>query len=318
MIRFPLALALLSLVFGAAAPAAGPPMPLIASGVHVLDTRVGGLTSEQARARIKAAFVRPVQFHLGDKTWRARPSELGASANIDRAVSRALAARPRRSVPLEVGIWKVRLRTYVDGLAHKYSYPAKNSELTGLSSSLQPVITESRVGRKVDTEAMATAIVDVLRSGLRPAIGLRLAPIQPSVTASDFGSIIVIKRSSNELNLYRGTQFIRSFRVATGRSEYPTPLGQWSIVSMQRDPWWYPPQTSAWAKGLKPVPPGPGNPLGTRWMGLSAAGVGIHGTPDSASIGYSASHGCIRMLISDATWLFDQVSVGSPVFVVSA
>ena len=43
--------------------------------------------------------------------------------------------------------------------------------------------------------------------------------------------------------------------------------------------------------------PGPGNPLGTRWMGLSAAGVGIHGTPDDASIGYSASHGCIRMHI---------------------
>jgi len=64
------------------------------------------------------------------------------------------------------------------------------------------------------------------------------------------------------------------------------------------------------------VPPGPGNPLGTRWMGLSVPGVGIHGTPDAASIGYSASHGCIRMRIPDAEWLFEHVSEGTPVFIV--
>ena len=58
-------------------------------------------------------------------------------------------------------------------------------------------------------------------------------------------------------------------------------------MDKQRNPWWYPPTTSAWAKGLKPVPPGPSNPLGTRWMGLDAAGVGIHGTTAPTSIGYS-------------------------------
>jgi L,D-transpeptidase ErfK/SrfK len=84
---------------------------------------------------------------------------------------------------------------------------------------------------------------------------------------------------------------------------------------MQMNPWWRPPD-SAWARGLKPIPPGPGNPLGTRWMGLSAPGVGIHGTPDAASIGYSASHGCIRMYIPDATWLFDHVQLGTPVLIV--
>jgi lipoprotein-anchoring transpeptidase ErfK/SrfK len=53
-------------------------------------------------------------------------------------------------------------------------------------------------------------------------------------------------------------------------------------------------------------------------MGLSAPLVGIHGTPDAASIGYSASHGCIRMVISEAEWLFERVDVGTPVFIVSA
>ena len=63
---------------------------------------------------------------------------------------------------------------------------------------------------------------------------------------------------------------------------------------------------------------GPGNPLGTRWMGLSAPGVGIHGTPSDASIGYSVSHGCIRMHIPDAEWLFVRVRIGTPVYIVGA
>ena len=53
-------------------------------------------------------------------------------------------------------------------------------------------------------------------------------------------------------------------------------------------------------------------------MGLSAALVGIHGTPDASSIGYSASHGCIRMLIPQVEWLFEHVEVGTPVFIVPA
>jgi lipoprotein-anchoring transpeptidase ErfK/SrfK len=110
-------------------------------------------------------------------------------------------------------------------------------------------------------------------------------------------------------------RLVRRFGVATGQSSYPTPLGLYPIAEMWRDPWWIPPD-SPWAKGAKPIPPGPGNPLGTRWMGLTAPGVGIHGTPDAGSIGYSASHGCIRMYIPDAEWLFERVRVGVPVYIV--
>ena len=107
---------------------------------------------------------------------------------------------------------------------------------------------------------------------------------------------------------------VASFGIATGMAAYPTPTGNFRIVTRQRNPWWYPPAAD-WARGASPVPPGPGNPLGTRWMGLSVGAVGIHGTPDAASIGYSASHGCIRMRISDAEWLFERVRVGTPVFI---
>ena len=85
----------------------------------------------------------------------------------------------------------------------------------------------------------------------------------------------------------------------------------------ERDPTWNPPP-SDWAKDAVAIPPGPGNPLGTRWMGLSVYAVGIHGTPNAASLGYSASHGCIRMAIPEAEWLFEQVEVGTKVYIVSA
>jgi lipoprotein-anchoring transpeptidase ErfK/SrfK len=130
--------------------------------------------------------------------------------------------------------------------------------------------------------------------------------------------VIVIRRGSKLLQLFEGAKLRRTFRVATGQSSYPTPTGKFEIVNMWRNPWWYPPQGSDWAEGAEPIPPGPGNPLGTRWMGISAPYIGIHGTPDAASIGYSASHGCVRMLVSQAEWLFDQVDVGTPVYIVAA
>ena len=129
--------------------------------------------------------------------------------------------------------------------------------------------------------------------------------------------MIVVRRGSNVLDLYRGVKLVRQFHVATGQSIYPTPLGRFQIIVKWKNPWWYPPD-DAWAKGDKPTPPGPDNPLGTRWMGISSPGVGIHGTPESGSIGYSLSHGCIRMLIPQAEWLFNQVNVGTPVFIVPA
>ena len=138
--------------------------------------------------------------------------------------------------------------------------------------------------------------------------------MQAERTLAHFGPVIVIRRGVNELRYYDGAKLVRTFGVATGQSVYPTPTGTFSVVDMQYNPWWRPPD-SPWAAGKKPIPPGPGNPLGTRWMGLSAPGVGIHGTPDDASIGYSVSHGCIRMHISDAEWLFHHVKLGTPVVI---
>ena len=184
----------------------------------------------------------------------------------------------------------------------------------GVDSYATPVISEAKTGVAVRTDTMRIALAQQLRAGQRSPLQLLTRPVYPKVTQSNFGDVIVIVRGANSLTLFDGSTLVRSFGVATGQAQYPTPSGTYEIVDKQRDPWWLPPD-SDWAKNAKPIPPGPGNPLGTRWMGLSAPGVGIHGTPDDASIGYSASHGCIRMHVPDAEWLFDQVDWGTPVVI---
>jgi lipoprotein-anchoring transpeptidase ErfK/SrfK len=301
-----------------AAPSANPPPEKIKPGVRISYVRVGGFTAEPARARVRRAFDRGLRFHFQDKRWRAVPRELGATTSAGDAVSRALRAQPGRRLKLRVKINRKRLHAYVAELDRKLSQPAQDAQAIGLTNDLRPIISDGRPGLRVDRPRMAARIVRALRQGSRKPVALAVDWVQPKVTKANFGPVIVIKRDSHALVLYNGTSYWRSFPVATGQAAYPTPTGQWSIITMDENPWWIPPPNSDWAAGAEPIPPGPGNPLGTRWMGLSAPGVGIHATPDSASVGYSASHGCIRMYVSDAEWLFGQVHVGTPVFIVAA
>ena len=308
---------LLGLVgLGLSAPTASPPPALIPAGVKIAEVRVGGLSAEPARARVRAWFERPLRFHFGDKRFRVTPGRLGAWANLDGAVARALRAAPGQRVPLEVGIREAPLRRYAASLDRLLKRQPENAQLVGLVN-LRPEISEARPGLRVRRGVMEAAIRRALRWGNRRPIRVITREVAPTVTEESFGPVIVIRRGSNVLYLYDGETLWRTFKVATGSAQYPTPLGAWSIATMERDPWWRPPP-SDWAKGLKPVPPGPGNPLGTRWMGLTAPAVGIHATPDAASVGYSVSHGCIRMYVADAEWLFEQVHVGTPVYIVDA
>ena len=297
----------------AAAPASTP-TPLIAPGVSVSGVHIGGLSSEPARARIEQAFSRPVAIRASDRVVSVSPGQVGARSSIDAAVTAALAATPGSSIRLPTRIYGNRIAAVVAKLAHRYDRAPVDASVTGADSG-GPIFAPAKAGLAVDTKTMAAALGQALRSGKRQSLILVTHPVPPTRTPSNFGPVIVISRSANQLTLYDGTSAVRTFAVATGQAIYPTPAGLWHIMDMQRDPWWYPPTNDSWAKGLKPVPPGPSNPLGTRWMGLNAPGVGIHGTDAPASIGYSASHGCIRMQVPDAEWLFEHVSVGTPVVI---
>jgi lipoprotein-anchoring transpeptidase ErfK/SrfK len=312
--RFLLLLALAAIASGAAAPSAKRPA-LVPQGVTIGGVRVGGLSSEQARSAIAWWYSRRLHFAFHGKRWSVRPSALGATVDVDWAAERVLKANPRQQLALRVNVDPSRVRRYVRGLDARLSIPAEDA--TATLAGLLPVIQAGKPGLKIDVPATTQRIEGSLAVAVRSALTPVARTVAPSVSRSQFGAVIVIHRGSNVLYLYNGERSWRTFPVATGQAIYPTPLGSWHIADKQRNPWWRPPD-SPWAQGLKPIPPGPGNPLGTRWMGLDAAGVGMHGTPDAASIGYSASHGCIRMQIPDAEWLFDHVRIGTPVFIVSA
>jgi lipoprotein-anchoring transpeptidase ErfK/SrfK len=287
----------------------------IAAGVTISGVDVGGLTSADAFAVVTASFARPLVLVVPRHRLAIAPARVGAMAAVRAAVDRALVAPADTELKLRVIVSRRGAQRYLLALSKRFDREPVDARL--LLRNLHPVVTRQQPGRALRQIRAMNAIFTALVTNTRPDLRLDFTPLGPTVTRSSFGPVIVIRRGSNRLYLYKGMQLQRVFGVATGQSQYPTPLGTWRVVVRWRNPWWYPPN-SPWAKGEKPIPPGPGNPLGTRWMGLSASGVGIHGTPDDASIGYSASHGCIRMHISDAEWLFNHVTVGTTVFIVAA
>jgi lipoprotein-anchoring transpeptidase ErfK/SrfK len=116
---------------------------------------------------------------------------------------------------------------------------------------------------------------------------------------------IVVSIPERKLAVVQDGQVLKLYDVAVGKPSTPTPQGKFVVINRIPHPTWYGPQG--------PVPPGKNNPIGTRWMGLSKDGYGIHGTNAPSSIGHAASHGCIRMRQQDLEELFDLIPVGTTV-----
>jgi len=290
------------------------PAQVIPEGVTVGGVTVGGMAPDVAVQAVLQAFQRPVVLRIAKTKITVTPDLLGTTVPADTAVAKALTVAPNTTLGLRASVNTPVVEAFVARIAARFDRTPADSRL--LFRNFKPVVTESVVGQHINRAATVAAMSDELAHGTRTPITVSAMVLKPKVTERSIGPVVVIRRASNLLTLYNGQRPVRQFAVATGQTVYPTPLGRFQIVVKWKNPWWYPP-ASPWAKGEKPTPPGPGNPLGTRWMGLSSSGVGIHGTPQDGSIGYSLSHGCIRMHIPQAEWLFDHVEVGTPVYIVA-
>ncbi|HEX6951802.1 MAG TPA: L,D-transpeptidase [Gaiellaceae bacterium] len=290
-----------------------PPPAVIADGVQIGSVVVGGMTSDQATAAVEQAYFARVALRVGHHGYSVSPHHFGtALPGLDAAVQTALTAPADTAVALTPTLDMKRVAKWVKTLAAK-TYRAPVAGQVVLRHS-RPFFTHAHPGRALRPTPTRMKIRNEITNGTRALI---VAPLRKLTAASAKSeAVIVIHRGINRLYLYNGTRLVRVFPVATGQAAWPTPLGHFEIVVKQKNPWWYPPTQDSWAAGAKPVPPGPGNPLGTRWMGLSAPGVGIHGTSEPWSIGHSESHGCIRMQIPAAEWLYNRVRVGTPVFII--
>jgi len=185
--------------------------------------------------------------------------------------------------------------SYLVGSATTYTAP-NNVSVYNIARKFQVATQHITMANKMSSE--------YLKSGKEIVIPtVWIAPI------NKFDNGLVLNLAETSIYVYKDSKVIAVYPVAIGMLGWNTPTGDFKITSKTKDPTWFPP---AWANVGHPVGPGPGNPLGDRWMGLTG-GYGIHATNAPSSIGYAASHGCIRMYPESARSLFEQTYVGMPV-----
>lgn len=117
--------------------------------------------------------------------------------------------------------------------------------------------------------------------------------------------VVLVSIADRKLAVIEDGNVIARFPVAVGAAASPSPTGEFQIVSRVSNPTYYHPGTV--------IPSGKDNPVGTRWVGLSQKGYGIHGTNAPRSVGHAASHGCIRLRNRDMERLFTMLRVGDVV-----
>jgi lipoprotein-anchoring transpeptidase ErfK/SrfK len=153
-----------------------------------------------------------------------------------------------------------------------------------------------KVRSSIAAKILATALILV-----SPSVAQHAGP----VSTEQSGRSVVISIPDRKLAVIADGNVIARFPVAVGAAQSPSPTGEFRIVSRVTNPTYYHPGTV--------IPSGKDNPVGTRWLGLSQKGYGIHGTNVPRSIGRAASHGCIRLRNRDMERLFSMLQIGDVV-----
>ncbi len=151
---------------------------------------------------------------------------------------------------------------------------------------------------------MAAMVMGIVL-GLGMGISEAQKPVATAASVADVKLVIVVSLEDRKLALIENGIVQKTYIVAVGKASTPSPVGTFTIERRVANP--------TYSHEGRIVPPGPQNPVGSRWMGLSIRGYGIHGTNVPSSIGKAASHGCIRMGKSDVEELFSLVHVGDTV-----
>ena len=304
----------------------------IAKGMTIDGVQVGGMTRAGARTVVEQK-VKPLEIDI-QLTYEGKkyPIDLKAidvhldidgmineayykgkrSPALLRITRRLLGSGVNSDVPVMVTCSGARLKNYVTKIAQSVDRHPTSVSISVASGS--PEIIPSKNGVKVRVDDTVEAVERALPNENR-TVGIIADKINPEVVESDIGKIVVIHQKQFRLYLFDRDQGINDYLIAVGMPQYPTPNGRFHITYKEKNPTWLP--TSEWAKDKRgvPQPPGPDNPLGGYWMDLGG-GIGIHATPFPKSLGEQASHGCIRMAPDDAAALFNEIKVGTPVFIV--
>lgn len=304
----------------------------ILPGSTVAGVDVGGMTREQAieavRAQTGPQLNRKIEVTYGKKSWTVTPKELGAHSDARSAVDAALNASDDTTF-----IQRTKMRVFGDELSFTrevaISYPRQGAKgfIKGLAGSLNKEAvdatldystgwvetTEEKTGRLVNQEKSRDALLGALR-GDGNKVELTVKTLEPEVTSDSFDQVLLVRIGENKLYLYQDGEITHTWNVAPGLPEYPTPTGLFSVTEKRYMPTWVNPSPDTWGADL-PATIGPGidNPLGLRAINWSAPAIRFHGTQAIDSLGYNASHGCVRMSNGDVIELYDLIDVGTPI-----
>lgn len=310
----------------------------IAEGVHVGSVQLGGLTPEQAKARLAREYLAPLQqpvvVERRGKQYRLSAKEARIDANLDAAVAEAVDASESDAfsnawrtvsgsdldadIEIPVQSSEAAVTRFVDRVRRGVDRAPKEASLTFEHD--RPVLHGSQTGMSVDRAKLRALVNDSIDSPTRTPVLVPVKTVKPKESEAQLkkahGTIITVDRVTNELRLFKNFKLSKKYKVAVGAQGHETPAGTYTINDKQVNPSWHVP-LSDWAGSLAGtvVPPGPSNPIKARWMGFFD-GAGIHGTSDRGSIGSPASHGCVRMLEEDVIDLYDRVPLGATIHVV--
>ena len=306
----------------------------ILPGVTVGGADVGGLTRAEAievvRSTADEQLMRPLAIQAGGKAWSVTPSDLGETADVEAAVDRAFDESASagflmrvwhrlRDEPIDIAIdltfetTGTGVEEFVSNATSDVAQLPRDASVSVLDGKVTFV--HSRPGHALGVHIAARRLQSAIADG-STTVRLPVITVRPKIPDAKIGKTIVVDRTVNKLYFYNRFELIHTFDVATAADGYITPAGDWTIVDKQENPTWTNPAPTTWGADLPAsIPPGPGNPLGTRAFYLNAPGIRIHGTYDVGSIGTHASHGCIRMLIPDVEELYPLVPIGTRVIV---
>jgi lipoprotein-anchoring transpeptidase ErfK/SrfK len=311
----------------------------IAEGVTIGGVDVGGMTAEEASAVVEADLVdpldKPVTVTYEKEHFTLEADELDVRADVDGMVQAALDASQEGGLPTrvlryatggevdeaiqpEVAYSQGTLDDFIKGVEKNVNQPAVDASIQPSGTSLDPVPGQNGIAVKVSD--LRAGLQQAVQSPHSRTVEASVDKVKPEVTtdelAEKYPTYLVVDRASFELRLYENLELAKTYTVAIGQAGYDTPIGLYNIQNKQVDPPWSVPN-SDWAGDLAgTVVPGgaPDNPLVARWMRIYD-GAGIHGTNDIGSLGSAASHGCIRMAVPDVIELYDQVDVGTPIYI---
>lgn len=313
---------------------------VIADGVRIGPVDVGGLSRNEARARVDERLLRPLNTPLvvtaDDRTFQLTAREARIHARLDVMVDDAIErgrsggilartwraisgqeARARLAPDIEYS--RAAVQRLVDRVRVAVDHEAVDAKVDFSPDSV--AIRQARTGRAVD----ATKLREDVQTALVSAVGDRtvtasIHTVEPKVRGEDLAKrypvVLAVDRGNFRISLFKRLKKVRAYPIAVGQVGLETPAGLYKIQNKAINPAWHVPNSDWAGKLAGTVIPGgaPNNPLKARWLGVYD-GVGVHGTDARGSIGSNASHGCIRMLIEDVEALYDQVPIGTPIYI---